>query len=789
MQGRTWWPSATRRAPRAGGRARARLLERADNFDGVPCSYQVAPERLHLYADFGLAFVKLGEEATVSLERFSLEGRDSKGFRNALSRLERAGARFRVVPREEVPPLLPELHRVSDEWLAGRGTAEKGFSLGSFDERYLARFPAAVVERDGRIEAFANVWPGADGRELSSDLMRHRDDAPTVRWRRSSSFDALGRSEATAVQPGMRRSPASTLRRSHHGGTARPSSTSAGRPFTTSRPARLQGQVSPAGSLVPAWPAPGSAAGPGRYLRADRRGLPEDVPQMMKTAPTLVATFLTVAAASMATPSPAADETDFTFGAAGRVAVYTPSGPPASVVLFVSGDGGWNQGVVPMAERLRDLGALVVGIDIRTFVRNLEASSARCAYPAGDLEELSRAVQVRWKLPSYLPPILVGYSSGATLVYAALVSAPAETFAGALSLGFCPDLEIHKPLCRGRALQSRPRKKAVGFDLEADRTLAVPWYVFQGDIDQVCDAGATRAYAARVPTAPGGLPKVGHGFSVPELAAQLVEAYRRPATREEPALSPAGQPLDLPLVECRRPRSWHDLMAVIISGDGGWAALDKSLAQVRCPRHPCRGLEQPALLLVAAHARWRSRDLDRALRHYSRLGKKRVLLVGYSFGPTSCPSWRAVCPPIPGPCRGVGLLGLDTLAAFEFHVTDWLGAGGDRRYPTVPRSAARGNPRCCVGSGRARLRLPFAAAVVRWSRYRGAPLRGDYARLGTELLAAVADRSERRHIILAAAALAFAVAGAEPEMANSPFGARLSTSISTGSAAHRRSCS
>jgi len=83
-----------------------------------------------------------------------------------------------MVPQEDVPPLLPELHRVSDEWLAGRGTAEKGFSLGSFDERYLLRFPAAVLERDGRIEAFTNVWPGPDGRELSSDLMRHRDDAP-----------------------------------------------------------------------------------------------------------------------------------------------------------------------------------------------------------------------------------------------------------------------------------------------------------------------------------------------------------------------------------------------------------------------------------------------------------------------------------------------------------------------------------------------------------------------------------------------------------------------------------
>jgi phosphatidylglycerol lysyltransferase len=186
VQGRTWVALGDPvGAPAAAAGLVRAFLDRADDFDGMPVFYQARPDRLHLYADVGLAFVKLGEEAIVSLERFCLEGREGKGFRNTLSRLERAGASFRVVPREDVPPLLPELRRVSDEWLLGRGAAEKGFSLGSFDERYVARFPAAVIERNGRVEAFANVWPGADRSELSSDLMRHRHDAP------NSSMEAL----------------------------------------------------------------------------------------------------------------------------------------------------------------------------------------------------------------------------------------------------------------------------------------------------------------------------------------------------------------------------------------------------------------------------------------------------------------------------------------------------------------------------------------------------------------------------------------------------------------------
>jgi type IV secretory pathway VirJ component len=461
----------------------------------------------------------------------------------------------------------------------------------------------------------------------------------------------------------------------------------------------------------------------------------------------LVLLFAGSSALMAAAASPAAEES-FSFGAAGRVTVYSPSGPPASVVLFVSGDGGWNQGVVPMAERLRGLGALVVGIDIRTFIRNLESSSTRCAYPAGDLEELSRAVQLRQKLPAYLPPILVGYSSGATLVYAALASAPPETFAGAISLGFCPDLEIHKPLCRGRALQSRPRSKAVGFDLEADPTLAVPWYVFQGDSDQVCDATATRAYAAKVPAAHlVWLPKVGHGFSVPRnWEPQFVEAYRSLATAAKPpAASPAVQPLGLPLVEvpAARTAAARDLMAVIVSGDGGWAALDKSLGAALAARGiPVVGWNSLRYFWSPRTPESGARDLDRILRHYfTAWGKSRALLVGYSFGADVLPF---LASRLPADTRariaGIGLLGLGPQADFEFHVTDWLGRGGDRCYPTVPEIRRLEGLRvaCVEGSDE-----PDSAcrSLPPWVRVVTVPgghhFGGDYARLGAELLAVV----------------------------------------------------
>ena len=67
---------------------------------------------------------------------------------------------------------------MSDDWLAAKASAEKGFSLGFFDEAYISRFPVAVIERGGRIQAFANIWAGPQPVELSIDLMRYHRDAP-----------------------------------------------------------------------------------------------------------------------------------------------------------------------------------------------------------------------------------------------------------------------------------------------------------------------------------------------------------------------------------------------------------------------------------------------------------------------------------------------------------------------------------------------------------------------------------------------------------------------------------
>lgn len=180
VQGRTWVAlgdpvgSSTRRA--AAARA---FLERCDDFGGVPTFYQLSKDHLHLYADFGLTFVKIGEEASVDLRALSFAGGKAARWRQALRRLEKEGLTFRVALPAETAALMPRLRAVSDDWLSVKAGGEKGFSLGFFDPAYLCRFPIALVERGERVLAFANIWTGAAGEEVSIDLMRYHHDAPT----------------------------------------------------------------------------------------------------------------------------------------------------------------------------------------------------------------------------------------------------------------------------------------------------------------------------------------------------------------------------------------------------------------------------------------------------------------------------------------------------------------------------------------------------------------------------------------------------------------------------------
>ena len=154
------------------------IRARADAAQGRLLLYQIGLRIVPIAIEMGLKLVKYGEEATVELEGFTLDTPDMRSVRKASRVAERAGAEFAVVPAAEMPAIMPELHAISDWWLADKNHAEKRFSVGRFEPGYMAKFDCAVVRIEGRIVAFANVWGTPNKQELSVDLMRHAESMP-----------------------------------------------------------------------------------------------------------------------------------------------------------------------------------------------------------------------------------------------------------------------------------------------------------------------------------------------------------------------------------------------------------------------------------------------------------------------------------------------------------------------------------------------------------------------------------------------------------------------------------
>lgn len=188
------------------------MRDLADRAQGRLMLYEVSSPVVELAISMGLNVIKFGEEALIDLASFALDTPRLRALRRSGHAADKRGARFRVVPAEAVPVILPELAAISNEWLTSKGGSEKGFSLGAFDPAYLKNFDVGIVSVGDRIVAFANLWLTVSKHEASIDLMRHRDEAPQgtmdflfvnlIQWARERGFQrfSLGMAPLSGIE-------------------------------------------------------------------------------------------------------------------------------------------------------------------------------------------------------------------------------------------------------------------------------------------------------------------------------------------------------------------------------------------------------------------------------------------------------------------------------------------------------------------------------------------------------------------------------------------------------------
>ncbi len=179
-----------------------RFRELADSHMARPAVYNLGPDALPDLVELGFSIQKVGEQAAVRLDTFSMDGSRKGNIRRAWRKMkEESGCVFEVLEGQAVLAAMDELAAVSDDWQCRQAGGEKGFTMGGFEPRYLAEFPVAAARFEGRIVAFANLWTTAERTAFSVDMMRHGNGAPSrimdflfveiIEWGRSQGYDAF----------------------------------------------------------------------------------------------------------------------------------------------------------------------------------------------------------------------------------------------------------------------------------------------------------------------------------------------------------------------------------------------------------------------------------------------------------------------------------------------------------------------------------------------------------------------------------------------------------------------
>ncbi|MHA4895241.1 phosphatidylglycerol lysyltransferase domain-containing protein [Pedobacter sp. PWIIR3] len=141
--------------------------------------YRVSEESLKSFSALGKKRLFLGQEGTVDLTSFSLEGGSRKSIRNALKKVSDQGFVTKIYEAPILDGLLQKLKSVSDEWLSDTGREEIIFSQGMFDHLELKQQTIITIENaEEKIVAFLNVIPDFVKGEGTYDLIRKTADAP-----------------------------------------------------------------------------------------------------------------------------------------------------------------------------------------------------------------------------------------------------------------------------------------------------------------------------------------------------------------------------------------------------------------------------------------------------------------------------------------------------------------------------------------------------------------------------------------------------------------------------------
>jgi type IV secretory pathway VirJ component len=446
--------------------------------------------------------------------------------------------------------------------------------------------------------------------------------------------------------------------------------------------------------------------------------------------------------AAVTAPQPRSETLEY--GLFGTLHLTRPAAEAgARTVLVFSDRDGWSARQDHLSSALADRGAFVVGIDLASYLAKLAGLSAKCSYPAGHVEEVAHWIERHEGFATYTYPLVVGDGAGATFAYALVAQAPAGTFAGLVTLGWDSTLRFSKPFCAGDAGAMTVADGAT-FRVVPVARLPAFW------LPEPFAPGARRSGLLGDLAPAAAILRELPPFHANEAGGDVAGAFVRWRRMEESArVALPDDVADLPLTDIAPTHGDTHRVAIIMTGDGGWAGLDRGVADA-LTAHGVRVIGFSSLKFF-----WHKQTpaataaaIARVIAHYGKADPgARFVLIGYSFGASLVP---VVANRLPAEALarvdGGVMISPDDAAVFEIHVGDWFGSTHhDDALPIGPEMAASKVPLVCVhGSDESdSFCLKPQPANVRVVQLPGAHhYNGDYAALGALIVRNLPSRGE-----------------------------------------------
>jgi phosphatidylglycerol lysyltransferase len=151
--------------------------------DWEPVFYEITDSLASWYERAGLYVFKIGEEARLRADTFTLKGGDFQNLRTACNSARKHNLTFRWYDAAAGVDAAFEdqLAEISEQWLEEKKAHEMSFDMGSFSiENIRLHGVAAAVDATGRVLAFATWRPFAQEGGRCLDLMRTRPNVRNV---------------------------------------------------------------------------------------------------------------------------------------------------------------------------------------------------------------------------------------------------------------------------------------------------------------------------------------------------------------------------------------------------------------------------------------------------------------------------------------------------------------------------------------------------------------------------------------------------------------------------------